>query len=142
MSAAQPKPFTWVVAFTVDPTWVADGFTLGDERAHDLIWHTLGFATHEECAARVLHAPSALRIARCQGYGPKDAGSGRVVRDILTEAPDRALLHTALIHARNLLDGVAFVAKEGDTARVIAKIDEALAALDGAQREQPKEATT
>lgn len=65
------KPMLMIVAFTVDATWVADGFTPTDERMHDMIWRALGSATHDQCSAKVLYVspgPTALFGPRYQGF--------------------------------------------------------------------------
>jgi hypothetical protein len=64
------KPVTFIVALTIDPTWVADGFVPDDERMHDILWKALGSATHEECSAVVLATscnPKTL-FSHYQGY--------------------------------------------------------------------------
>jgi hypothetical protein len=62
------KSFQWTVEIEVDETWVADGFDLTDERAHDIMCHALPFAYGYEIKARVLSAPDPDTIARAQGY--------------------------------------------------------------------------
>ena len=126
------KPFTWVVQFTVDPIWVANGFAISDARALDMLAGACSYATiGTELSAKVLHAPSALRIAREQGYSKDDYRSGPVVRELIAGAPNSGNLHRALIAARKLLDSVAFVAVAGDTAKPLALIDSALTDLSG-----------
>lgn len=60
------KKLTWTVEFSVDPSWVADGFDLDDERAHLMIQHDLGYAYPSETSAKVVKAPSADLIAGLQ----------------------------------------------------------------------------
>lgn len=59
----------WTVEFEVDESWVADGFTLTDERALDMLSHDLQWAIVDtELSARVVKAPSEDRIAKLQGW--------------------------------------------------------------------------
>lgn len=59
----------WTVEFSVDESWVADGFNLTDERALDMLAHDLGWANVEtELTARVVKSPSKERIAHLQGF--------------------------------------------------------------------------
>jgi hypothetical protein len=61
------KPFKWVVEFTVDQTWVEDGFDIDDERALDMLANDLRYANvGTELAARVLKAPDPKRIKAAQ----------------------------------------------------------------------------
>lgn len=120
------RPFTWVVSFTVDPLWVQDGFSLTDERAYEMLSSELSHAHGDEFSARVLNAPSALQIARIQGYGPKHPEAKNQIQSLRAACPDDGKVWNALIAARDLLDSVAFVGKEGDTARPLAMIEEAL----------------
>lgn len=129
------KPFTWVIAFTVAPLWVQDGFALCDERAASMLGHELDCARGDEFSARVLEAPSALQIASIQGYTKDSLGGGQAVRELRDGCPSNGTIHGALITARKLLDSVAFVSVEGDTAAALAKIDAALAAIDARQGE-------
>lgn len=57
---------TWTVQFSVDPSWVADGFNLDDERAHLMIQNDLGYAYPSETAAKVIKSPSEKLIAGLQ----------------------------------------------------------------------------
>ena len=66
--------FKWTVEFTVDETWVADGFDLTDERAHAMLNEDLRFAHSHELKAKVIKAPTALEVAKAQGF--KDPVSG------------------------------------------------------------------
>lgn len=132
---AQAKPFTWVVRFTIDPLWAQDGFTIGDDRALEMLAQAVGGARSDELSAQVLEAPSPLQLARIQGYNPKDPRSGKVVRDLIADAPHQGQLRGALLKAYQLLDSVAFVAREGDTAPVLESIKRALELIDTRQGE-------
>ena len=66
------KKFKWVVEFEVDESWVADGFDLTNDRAHDMLCSTLPYAYGFELKARVLKAPELAHIMRKQGYTEKD----------------------------------------------------------------------
>lgn len=61
------KFYKWVVEFQVADTWVADGFDLTDERAHDMLASDLSYAYGHELKAKVIRAPSAAAIAKEQG---------------------------------------------------------------------------
>lgn len=65
----------WTVEFSVDSSWVADGFDLTDERAKEMLASDLGYAYGHELKARVLKYPSAERIARLQGYYTSGKGA-------------------------------------------------------------------
>lgn len=129
------KPFSWIVRLTVAPLWVADGFTLDDARAHLMLAGAVDCARGDELQAVVLEAPSPLHIANVQGYHGKHPGSGQIVRELIAGTPHTNSIRGALIAARNLLDSVAFVAKEGDTAPALEKIAAALQAIDTRQGE-------
>ena len=60
--------FKWTVQFEVDETWVADGFNLTNERAHEMLANTLTSAYNHELKAKVLSAPDQEKIAKAQGY--------------------------------------------------------------------------
>lgn len=62
------KKFTWTVEFTVDETWVEDGFDLTDERAHLMIQNDLTYAYPSEISAKVIKKPSRVSILKMQGY--------------------------------------------------------------------------
>lgn len=62
------KKFKWTVEFTIDETWVADGFDLTSERAHDMICNELSSAYSHEVKARTISAPPAKDIATAQGF--------------------------------------------------------------------------
>lgn len=74
--------FKWTVEFTVDETWVADGFNLTDLRALDMLAGDLRYANvGTELAARVVKAPDPMKIAKAQGY--KDAS--QVLQEIAND---------------------------------------------------------
>lgn len=133
MSKAQP--FSWCVRFTVAPLWIQDGFTIDNDRALSMLAHAVGAGSADELQARVIEAPSALQIARMQGYGPQHPQSGRIVREILAGHGETGQVRRALIMALDLLDSVAFVANEGDTNAPIDAIHDALAIIDARQGE-------
>ena len=62
------KQFKWVVEFTVDETWVEDGFELTEERAKDMIENELQFSMAPETKVKILSAPDKKAIRKCQGY--------------------------------------------------------------------------
>ena len=129
------QPFTWVVSFTVAPLWIQDGFTISNEQATEMLGQALSCATGEEYSAKVLEAPSAAAIMNMQGYGPKDPRRAKVGAEIIAGMGDTGVIGMALRKARKLIDSVAFVAKEGDTAVPLQFIDEALALIDARQGE-------
>ena len=61
----------WTVEFTVDSSWVADGFDLTDDRAKEMLNNDLRYAYGHELGAKVVKYPPAIKVARLQGY--KDA---------------------------------------------------------------------
>lgn len=137
------KPYSWIVRLDVAPEWVADGFSLGDQRALEMLGKTLSYANmSHELAARVLVAPSALRIAREQGYGPKHPGAKDEIVTIMGEAPhayadmnkkfDGVTLDKAITDAIKLLDRVPFVVEEGDeTGEVLTNLRKVQALVRG-----------
>ena len=64
------KRYKWVVEFTVDATWVEDGFNLTDEQAQEMIEHRLGYAYSHEVTGKVISSPAQADILKCQGYTP------------------------------------------------------------------------
>ena len=67
------KKFKWTVEFSVDESWVADGFNLTDERALDMLASDLSYAYGHELGAKVLTAPDAKAIAKVQGFKSVEA---------------------------------------------------------------------
>lgn len=61
------KKFKWVVEFTIDQTWVEDGFNLTEERAKEMVESALPFSTGSETSVRILKAPDADIIREVQG---------------------------------------------------------------------------
>lgn len=128
--------YRWIVAFDVAPEWVADGFTLSDATALDMLSEKAPFANVDtELAAAVISAPAPLRIVREQGYTENTPGAKAAINEVLKAAPmalGKDSLDSALIGAINLLDSVAFVREEGDdTADVLAKLRAALELVRG-----------
>lgn len=62
------KTYKWTVEFEVDSSWVADGFDLTDERAHDMLAYEIQGAYSHEIKAKVVKAPSRTAIRKEQGY--------------------------------------------------------------------------
>ena len=60
--------FVWIAAFGVDRVWVEDGFDLTDERAKNMLAEHVAWAYNHELDAKVIAAPDADAVARCQGY--------------------------------------------------------------------------
>lgn len=58
----------FVCEFEVDESWVADGFNPDDERAKDMLAHTLPHAHGSELKARVLVPIDQEKAAKLQGY--------------------------------------------------------------------------
>lgn len=59
----------WIVAFSVDETWIEDGFDIDNERALDILSKALPYANiGTELKARVIRRPDAGKIAKLQGY--------------------------------------------------------------------------
>jgi len=63
-----PKWFKWTVELQVDSTWVADGFDLDNERAHEMLAKYISHAYNTELKARVLTKPARKLIRKAQGY--------------------------------------------------------------------------
>lgn len=59
--------YKWIVEFTVDETWVQDGFDLDDERAKEMIEENIPYSYSSETTAKVIAAPSRLEIKKAQG---------------------------------------------------------------------------
>lgn len=62
------KFYKWTVEFEVAASWVADGFDLTDERAHDMISGDLTYAYGHELRAKVIKAPAPPSIRKEQGH--------------------------------------------------------------------------
>ena len=62
------KMYYWTVRFGVSAIWVADGFSLDDGRAHDMLAEHLSHAYGHELTAEVLLAPPPAAVAGAQGY--------------------------------------------------------------------------
>jgi hypothetical protein len=60
--------YRWVVEIEVHETWVEDGFSLDDEKAHDMMMHRLPYANGHELKARVLSSPPEKSVRKAQGY--------------------------------------------------------------------------
>jgi hypothetical protein len=61
--------FKWTVEFEVDEMWVADGFSLSNLRALEMLGTELDYADMTtELSARVIKAPPLDRILKAQGY--------------------------------------------------------------------------
>ena len=52
------KKFKWVVEFTVDETWVADGFEITKERAKGMIEYALPCAYGFETSVKIIEKPT------------------------------------------------------------------------------------
>ncbi|KSQ21644.1 hypothetical protein APB26_32180 [Pseudomonas aeruginosa] len=129
-------PFSWLIRFDVAPQWVADGFSLTDGRALNMLGlEVSGACMSTELAASVLSAPRPQRIAQEQGYETDDSRLPTVIGELLAGSPravpGEALVERALISAVTLLDSVAFISTEGDTTEVIEQLTQALALLRG-----------
>ena len=66
------KKFTWIVEFTIDPSWVADGFELTEERAKEMIENELPHSYFHETSVRIIKAPREDLIKKEQGYLPAE----------------------------------------------------------------------
>lgn len=133
----QVKPFSWTLRVDVAPVWVADGFTLSDERLLQMLGTELSSACMStELAASVIAAPCPVRIVTEQGYTDQHPGTDAAIAEILAgtprATPSAGVLERSLTNAIKLLDTVAFVSHEGDnTAVVLAELHEALALIRG-----------
>jgi len=68
---SEPNPnkfYWWTVRFGVSAIWVADGFDLDDDRAHNMLAHHVNYASGHELMAEVLHAPDPREVAGEQGF--------------------------------------------------------------------------
>jgi len=79
---SEPNPdkvYWWTMRIGVSATWVADGFDLDDDRAHDMLSHHLPHAFGHELHAEVLHAPDPREVAGEQGFNTvEEANIGEV----------------------------------------------------------------
>lgn len=69
------KTYKWTIEVEVAAAWVADGFDLTAERAHDIFTRALPYAYGHEVACRVVAAPDAREIRREQGYPESAIGA-------------------------------------------------------------------
>ena len=72
VTRAKPNPsrtkfYRWVVEIEVHETWVADGFSLDNERAHNMLTQHLQHAYGHELRARVLESPPRDAVRMAQG---------------------------------------------------------------------------
>jgi len=65
---SKEKQFKWVVEFTVDETWVADGFDLNEDRAKEMIEEALPYSYDYETKVKILKSPDSKAILKAQGY--------------------------------------------------------------------------
>ena len=70
------KRFKWTIRFSVDPSWVADGFELTTKRAKEMLANSIPFAYNDEFAAHVVSKPDRCEIRRVQGYKSKKGSRG------------------------------------------------------------------
>lgn len=83
----QIQPFTWIVRFDVAPEWVADGFSLCDERALEMLSRETSGCMSTELAARVIAAPAPGRIVAEQGYPKQGARTAAEIQSLVSGAP-------------------------------------------------------
>lgn len=57
---------SWIVKITVDDSWIADGFDLTAERAHDMVCSDLSHAYPHEVVTEILEAPDPATIKALQ----------------------------------------------------------------------------
>ena len=60
--------FKWLVEFSVDEKWVADGFEMTNDVAFEMLSGHLGWANFDELKAKVVKYPSNKSIKKAQGY--------------------------------------------------------------------------
>ena len=58
----------WLVEFSVEESWVADGFNLTKERATTMIENDLAFSNPGEVTARIVSKPTDDVLAKLQGF--------------------------------------------------------------------------
>lgn len=125
--------YRWIIAFDVEPEWVADGFSFSDAEAIDMLSDRLEFANvSTELRAKVIASPNPLRIAREQGFDPKHPQARAIVEGLVRTAPHKDALDHAIYNAIKLLESVAFVREEGDnTASVLQALRDQLTVIRG-----------
>lgn len=136
-------PFTWIVRLDVAPEWVADGFSLSDERALEMLSREVSGCMSTELAARVIAAPAPCRIVAEQGYPKQGARTAAEIQSLVMGAPHahradarrgaaQMTLAGALSNAIELLDSVAFVKHEKDSTQdVLGGLRQALDLVTG-----------
>lgn len=67
-AAVPPRRFVWHLEVEIAEVWVADGFDLTEERAHEIFCHELGWAQGHEIKCKVLKAPDPADVREAQGY--------------------------------------------------------------------------
>lgn len=58
----------WVVEFSVDKSWVADGYNPDNLDMFDMLANRLSSAYSHELGARILKRPDQKIVAKLQGY--------------------------------------------------------------------------
>ncbi|NQT22340.1 MAG: hypothetical protein HQ579_02760 [Candidatus Omnitrophica bacterium] len=67
--ASKGRKFRWIVEFSVDKTWVADGFDLTENRALSMLSNDLQSAYIDtELEVKILKSPNKQEILKEQGY--------------------------------------------------------------------------
>ena len=56
----------WVVEFSIDESWIADGFDLTEERAKEMIANEIGWSYSFETSARIVKRPDVAILKRIQ----------------------------------------------------------------------------
>lgn len=127
---SEVRPFTWIVRFDVHPMWVADGGTISDLDALDMLSTRFGSACmNNELAACVLAGPGASRIAHQQGL---DSLTEYHVRERAIVAGNLALeAPIAYDQSRHSLLKVLRVLREIAPNDVSAGLNEVIRALTG-----------
>jgi hypothetical protein len=62
------KRFKFVIEFSVDPSWVADGFDINKENVKERMAVLLPHAHNSEFSAKVISRPTTKEIKNAQGY--------------------------------------------------------------------------
>jgi len=62
------KFYKWTVEIEVAETWVEDGFDITDKNILDRLGNLLPYAYGHEFRGKVIAAPSAEEVSKCQGY--------------------------------------------------------------------------